>query len=358
MVDTTALSTTTLRSATGVDRLALLAELRSETERLLDSVIPPDGDIAYVEFSISPNIGNHLMWLATMNYLRSRGRRVSYVAHHLNYRGEDLRRAIGGGPILITGGVGASGLWPAIRGVRHQVITDCPDNPIVMLPQTVTFRNQAERVESQVVINSHRNLTLLPRDRVSLEEARASYPSARVLLSPDLAFLLPPQRRSRPADHRVVWLARDDIEGAGLVPPQSAHRFDWAWMPASEWRRAYLLMRASGVVSRLRDRVSGATVQGIVNPLLVRSYEQISKLMLRYGNQIADRGEVFVTDRMHGHLLALLRGQPTVLLPDAFGKNRAIYDEWSSPFPDVHWAESVEAALRLDVLRRPGAITA
>jgi exopolysaccharide biosynthesis predicted pyruvyltransferase EpsI len=345
----------TTEASIGAERLVQLAELRAQVEAVLDSVIPPDGDVAYIEFSIGPNVGNHLMWLATMNYLRSRGRRVNYVAHHNNYRPDDLRRAIGDGPILITGGVGASGLWPAIRGVRHQVIIDNPNNPIVMLPQTVTFRTQAERRESQIVLGSHPKLTLLPRDLVSLDEASASYPAAAVLLCPDLAFLLPPQRRRRPADRRVVWLARDDIEGTALVPPDDVHRFDWAYMPPSEWRAAYLLMRASGVVSRLRKRVRRPAIQELANSLLVRSYARISQLMLAYGNQIADEGEVFVTDRMHGHLLAVLRGQPTVLLPDKFGKNRSIYDTWSRRFDCVHWAVSVEEALRLDVLAGMGA---
>jgi pyruvyl transferase EpsO len=332
-------------SGAGKDRLSMLADLRAETERILDSVIPPTGDIAYVEFSINSNVGNHLMWLATMEYLHSRGRRVGYVAHHNNYRAEDLRRAIGNGPILVTGGVGASAIWPAIRALRHQVITDNPRNPIVLLPQTVTFRNQHERAESQAVLGSHRNLTLLPRDHVSLDEATAGYPSARVELCPDLAFLIPPQRRRREANHRAVWLARNDIEATGMMPPQGVYQFDWAFPSASEWRTAYALTRASGVVSRLRKRVRQPAFQRAANRALVSAYELIARLTVAYGNDIADRGEVFVTDRMHGHLLALLRGQPTVLLPDAFGKNRSIFEAWSSRFECVHWADSVEEAM-------------
>jgi len=153
-----------------------------------------------------------------------------------------------------------------------------------------------------------------------------------------------------------VWLAREDVEGAGFKPPEDVHRFDWAWMPPSTWRRAYVLMRASGAISRLRGRVHRPVVARFANPPLVGAYERISRLMLACGNRMADRGEVFVSDRIHGHLLAVLRGQPTVLLPDAFGKNRSIYDEWSSRFPDVYWGESVEEALGLQVLSRVGAI--
>lgn len=333
------------------DRLTQLTELREQTERILDSVIPPRGDIAYIEFSISPNVGNHMMWLATMRYLHSRGRRIGYVAHNLNYRPEDLRQAIGGGPILITGGVGAAGIWPAIRAVRHSVIQDNPSNPIVLLPQTVHFRTAEERKESQAVLGLHSNLTLLPRDADSLVEACASFPRALVELTPDLAFLLPPQRRRRPARNSVVWMARDDIETSGVTPPAGVHRFDWAFPEASEWRGAYLLLRASGIASRLRKRVRARGPRRVANAALVRAYETISQLTLDYGNHTADRGEIFVTDRMHGHLLAVLRGQTTVLLPDAYGKNRSIYDTWSSRFDCVHWASTAEEAINLDVFR-------
>jgi pyruvyl transferase EpsO len=104
-------------------------------------------------------------------------------------------------------------------------------------------------------------------------------------------------------------------------------------------------------------RVRQPAFQAVANRALVSTYERISRLTVVYGNDIADRGEVFVTDRMHGHLLAVLRGQPTVLLPDAFGKNRSIFDAWSSRFECVHWADSVEEAVDFIGLR-PGATSA
>ena len=40
-----------------------------------------------------------------------------------------------------------------------------------------------------------------------------------------------------------------------------------------------------------------------------------------------------------------LRGQPVVLLPDRFGKNRAVFDYTSHAYSTVHWADTPAEAL-------------
>ena len=326
-------------------RLDLLRGLRQEVERCLDLYLPPTGDIALIDFPLSPNVGNHLMWLAVMRYLRARGRRVGFVAHYNNYRYPALRQGVGNGPVLIIGGAGMGGLWPRVRDLRHRVISDCRDNPIVILPQTVMFRDQAERAESQAVINAHPRLTVMVRDQVSFETSVRAYPNATVALVPDLAFMLPPQRRRRAAVRPVCWLSRVDVEATGAKPPPGVLAFDWAHLSAGEWRWGYLLMRTSGIVSRIRTRFRIGPLHDASGRALVWFYERIAETFLGYGNQLADRGAVFVTDRMHGHVLAVLRGQPTVLLPDAFGKNRAIYESWTHQFASVTWADLPAEAL-------------
>jgi pyruvyl transferase EpsO len=333
------------RDSTTGERPGLLDELRIQVERGLDRYLPPEGDIALGDFSLNPNVGNHLMWIAVMRYLRSRGRRVGYVAHHANYSGADLRRAIGRGPILILGGAGMSGLWPLVRDMRHQMISECRDNPVVILPQTVIFRDVAEQGESQAVVDKHPNITVLARDEVSLAVAQRTYSQARVAMVPDLALMLPAQRRKHRPIAPACWLARIDIEASGATAPTGFVRFDWAHLTARQWPVGYGLMRASGALSRVRSRSTGGTIHDLSGRSLVWLYERISETLLRTGNSLADHGAVFVTDRLHGHVLGVLRGQPTVLLPDAFGKNRAIFDSYTHRFSNVFWAETPSEAL-------------
>ena len=86
---------------------------------------------------------------------------------------------------------------------------------------------------------------------------------------------------------------------------------------------------------------------GRCNVALARRYEAASRAILDFGNELADRGRVFVSDRLHAHVLAVLRGQPSVVLPDAFGKNRALYESWTSGFEHVRWADTPAEAFAI-----------
>lgn len=324
---------------------AALKDLGAEVARGLDRHIPPEGDVALADFSLNPNVGNHLMWLAVMRYLRSRGRRVRYVAHDLNYRHEDLRRAIGRGPVLIIGGTGMGGLWPTVRDMRHRLIAESHENPVVILPQTVTFRDDDDQRESVSVLDAHPRLTLLARDDASVALARRTYGRTEIALVPDVAFMLPAQQRRRAASASACWLARIDIEASGASVPPGVVTFDWAHLTPRQWPVGYGLMRASGVLSRTRRRVRAGALHDVSGRGLVWLYEVISRAVLSTGNALADRGTVFVTDRLHGHVLAVLRDQPTVLLPDAYGKNRAIFESYTHRFGNVYWANTPADAL-------------
>jgi pyruvyl transferase EpsO len=55
-------------------------------------------------------------------------------------------------------------------------------------------------------------------------------------------------------------------------------------------------------------------------PLLGHGYELLAREQLRTALRAIGAGEVLVTDRLHGHILALLGGVPHVLLDNSYGK--------------------------------------
>jgi pyruvyl transferase EpsO len=63
------------------------------------------------------------------------------------------------------------------------------------------------------------------------------------------------------------------------------------------------------------------------------------------GCWLLSRGRVLVTDRLHGHILAVLAGQPHVVFDTANGKLRAFYDTWTRR-SGAAWADSAEQAWR------------
>lgn len=322
--------------------------LRQELDGILDAHIPRGAPVALLMFPYDGNVGNHMMWIAICDYLRERGIRVGYVAHGNNFRVRDMARAIGRGPVLFSGGVTISRLWPRHAQIKREVAAAFPHNPLISLPSTIIFIDRDDRDHAGGIFGSHRNVTVLARDPVSCANAREAFPdTVRVLTAPDLAFRLPTQPiRGQPV-RDILWIARDDIEGVIGSPPSDVHVFDWPHDLSKHIPRAYITMRGSGILSRLRLSSAGRVVGPYIDASLASLYRLASHSVLSYGNHYLDTGRVLVTDRLHPHVLTALRRQPVVLLPDKFGKNRAVYDHFTSNHPLVKWASSPAEALRL-----------
>jgi len=63
------------------------------------------------------------------------------------------------------------------------------------------------------------------------------------------------------------------------------------------------------------------------------------------GLRLFSQARAVVTDRLHGHVLSTLLGIPNVLLPDAYGKNRGLYESWTRSLPGCAFAETPDQAL-------------
>jgi pyruvyl transferase EpsO len=321
-------------------------EFRDTIDQRLDEYIPAGEPAALLQFPYDGNVGNHMMWAATADYLERRGVPLAYVAHGNNFDVEMLRRTVGRGTVLFLGGVTVSRLWPRHAEVKRLVAEALPDNRLISLPATMLFVDSADGEGAGELFGAHRRVTLMARDPRSEREARGVFPAhIDVLTVPDMALRLGPQPRRSPAEFDVIWLARDDLEGVGTRPPENVFVFDWPKL--LEIRRAYYALRASGVFSRARARVPVLPYRRLVAPAMAQLYRLASHEVLSFGNRVLDRGKVLVTDRMHPHIHAALRGQHVVLLPDKFGKNRAVFDGFTHRLTRVHWADTPAEALAL-----------
>ncbi len=320
---------------------ALFERQSAEICAVLDKYIPANKPIAFIPFPFDGNVGNHMMWIAVNAYLETRGIRVAYTAQPWTLNVDHLKRAVGDGTIVFLGGVSVSRLWPWHAEVKRKVAAACPDNRLVSLPSTMILIDDEDRAEASTLFEGHSDAHMLARDELSAQSGGDAFPrSVNVETVHDTAFMLPPQPRNRQAaEMDVIWLARNDHEGAGFARPEDIMIFDWP----STLEPYSPDVLSSRVCSKIRD------VAPVFNPLtnraLNRAYMSVSRTMLRRGNQALDRGRVLVTDRLHPHVLAALRGQYCVMLPDLYGKNRAVWDYSSEAYSTIYWADNPEEAL-------------
>jgi exopolysaccharide biosynthesis predicted pyruvyltransferase EpsI len=317
---------------------AAIAALAREAERVLRPLVRPGERCALLDFPNHGNVGDSAIWLGTRALLQRLGARVVYASDFLTLRAPTLRAAVGDGPIFLQGGGNLGDLWPAFQRFREEVIESFPESPIVLLPQSIHFEDRHNLARARQVFRAHDRLTLLVRERQSLELARAQL-ELPATLCPDLAFGLGPLRRSSAPTEDLVLLARRDRETAG-----DRAAFHVSGGRDVDWAHDGLLVDAIRAFARraLRPRLLGDLWRGVL-PI----YDAFARVRLRAGIRLLSQGRVVVTDRLHGHVLCVLLGIPHVALDNSYGKVSGTIEAWTGRLPVVSVASTPERALEL-----------
>ena len=338
------------------DRYALLngSALSSDRNeqlrgRLVDTfrpLIDLDRPVALVDYPASRNSGDHLIWVGEKALIAALGLRLAYECAAATYDSAAMRRAIGGGTLLMHGGGNFGDLYGVYHAFRLRVLEDFPDNPVVVLPQTVMFFADTELQDTVRRFARHGNVTIAARDVLSLHVLERSFgDAARVVLAPDMSFMLGPMRRSCAPNFAVVWISRTDLEASYGGDLATA-----AKLPA--------LRRVTADMGAFDDGLGGTVAAEVCATKLFVSdwyriqvpsedaaahyraldFDQRSRFWVDRALRIVSAGRVVVTDRLHGHILCTLAGIPHVFINNTYGKNFSYYESWSRPSSLCHLA--------------------
>lgn len=338
------------RRTTGPD-LELIAGLQDELTRQVAPLIPRDRRVALIDFPNHGNVGDVLIWLGQRRWLRDHDYDVAYVCDQRSYSPHTLRKRIGRGTVLIHGGGNLGDLWPQWQAFRERVVAELPDQRIVQLPQSIHFREEGNARRAAAVLDAHPDLHLLLRDEASLAFARERF-AARSALCPDFAFGLGPLARPAEPDLDRLVLSRTDAErsAAALDAGGADHAFvtDWTVQRPTDtgysqtWER---LQHHSWHFGRRLNRPTPPTMLALDGLGVV--YEWLARDRARFGRRLLSRGRVVVTDRLHGHVLALLLGIPNVVLDTGYGKIAGFVEAWTASAAASRIAQTPEDAARL-----------
>lgn len=317
----------------------LIASLAQKIDEVLKSLVPSGGKCALLDFPNHGNVGDNAIWLGEKAYLRSINASVVYTSDIATYSKAKLKKRLQGGILFLHGGGNLGDVWLPHQRFREEVISDFPDVQIIQLPQTIHFKEKVNLERARLILNSHPNLTLLVRDVRSLEIARNEF-RAHSYLCPDMAFMLRDLPRTEPPQSKIVWLARTDMESSGYSCPKAepdVYQADWRRDPRS------LVFRANNFLTR-HSRRKTPVLRGFARSISC-AYDALARHRLRRGCTILSKGQVVVTDRLHGHIISVLLGIPNVLLDNSYGKVKSFYETWTKSCDITVWAESLEEAL-------------
>lgn len=330
---------------------ALVEKLSAEIGSVLAALIPPGTRVALVNFPNHPNAGDPALWLGELASLRRIGARIIYRASWASYRTDDLARALRPRDVILLHGGGNFGdLYLHNQATtRLRVLEAFPRHRTIQLPQSIWFREAGNRDCLSRLCEAHRDFTLMVREAQSFELARRHF-HVPTVLCPDMVFALGPQLRRTTPRVDILWLARRDVESAGCAPPAAPD------LEVLDWLQALPDEPPASVGFRLARRLNQslhAKVQregagtALERRLLGATFAAMARGWTERGCSILSRGRVVVTDRLHGHILALLQGIPHVIIDNSYGKLRTLYETWTYPSPIAHWAADAGQALTL-----------
>jgi exopolysaccharide biosynthesis predicted pyruvyltransferase EpsI len=332
--------------------------------QLLQQALAPLGQprqCALLNYPNHVNIGDHMIWAGTVDYLqRVNQTRIAYTGAPDSYSERSLNLALSpADPILLHGGGSLGDLWPDRQEFHERVVAGNPNRPVIVLPQSMHFRDAGRARRAADIFNAHGGLTLFMREQCSYARACELFTNCRVHLAPDMAFQLAGFFDSaRPAAATTLLLSRRDHEAlpgsermAGI---DHAHQdwvsFErkWRWgrhsIPLSRtlarwyregWQRRFLApgeyrLRAAWLDDLRADPATSALAAG--------PGCGFSLGLIWDGCHQLRSHRALVTDRLHAHLLATMLGMPSLLRPNSYDKNKSFHETWLS---DIPWCRFV-----------------
>jgi pyruvyl transferase EpsO len=279
---------------------------------------------------------------------------VSFGCDYRTYAPDALAESLDGGIILLNGGGNLGDLWPREQGLRERIFQDFPDTPIVQLPQSMHFDDPENLVRFRGLVEGRDDVVFLLRDDQSL--GRAQKLGVQTLLCPDAAFLLDAPTTRQDPETNIVCVLRSDREGRGLPAPAGEGVEVVDWLAVAEHEQP---LEAIARAEQLEDAImvrtegDGPALSALAASLLDVYDEQARRRVVRAFTSL-ERGRAVITDRLHGHILALLLGMPHVVMDNRYGKLRSYYETWTSGSEVARWADTPDAALELahDLCRR------
>lgn len=216
----------------------------------------------------------------------------------------------------------------------HRVIIEAfKDTKILMMPQTIFFKSEANKMRTSEIYNMATNMLFLARDKISYYMAIGMFPDVNVKLFPDIVTSLIGTRYYNYTREDIVMCCRNDSEQFYSSEEMNILKVK--------------LSLHSNVI------ITDTTKSDKTSKFLENYITHVNGEIDQYAHC-----KVLITDRFHGMIFSLVAGTPVIVLKTTDHKV-TVGAEWFDIFSDyVFLANSLEHAyeLALEVMKKPLAL--
>lgn len=284
--------------------------------------------VLFFDYPLHTNVGDLLINLGTEEFFRD-----SHINVWKRYSCFDLPRVIPNMDpdvvILCQGGGNFGDIYPYYQKGREALLERFPHNRIVVLPQTVYFKEQKAAKESIKRFKTHGNVHIFLRDEKSICTVQEGGLTTASLM-PDMAHYLwgTITRPDKSASRDTLRFIRRDAEAKpllGSVPGDAMPSYDW-WtlLPGFQLSAAKYLLRFISLQNHLGFPWQKHHLWYPMRDIL------ISEAIKRFADY-----RRLETNRLHAMILGTLLKMPVSAGDNSYGKLSSYYKAWLANHPDV-----------------------
>lgn len=212
--------------------------------------------------------------------------------------------------------------WFAEESLRQGFIVKRVNSKPVIFPQTIFYSDTESghaKLQASIPIYNDPNVTIVAREKQSFDILQKVYPSAKILLTPDIVL------SSTMDDYGVIPAERNGVLFVTRSDPEKS-------VSDTTWEKLEKTVTHNGKAYRHTDMYSEIPVTKDNRAECVR------KKMQEFCG-----AELVITDRLHGMVFAALTGTPCIVFSNYNHKVKGTYD-WICYLPYIRYVESVEEA--------------
>jgi len=259
-------------------------------------------DVALLMLPQHGNLGDQAITLAELKFIKEIFSNITTIYNIDNFGKYIHNNTL----ILLHGGGNIGWIYSYEEENRRKIIQLYPNNNIVILPQTIYFEKKNEeqqRITSQIYSN-HSKLTIITRDKISLNIAKNIFKKNNILISPDL----------------VTYL--DD-----LIDENDNKRKGALFLLRRDGEKSLDMNTENQFISLIKKSYNYCEVSDTNNiSLKIHNINESKKYVTNILKNIS-QNEIIITDRLHGMIFSVITRTSCIVIKSYNHKISSSY-EW------------------------------
>ncbi|WP_209122917.1 polysaccharide pyruvyl transferase family protein [Alkalihalobacillus sp. BA299] len=301
-------------------------KLKKQLSKIND-VIPRGSKVYYFDYPVYNNVGDMLIWQGTEKFFKENNIRVikRFSYHMVKFMLEKNEIQVQKNIIIVCQGGGNFGdLYKIHQELRILLVKNFPSNRIVVLPQSIYYKDKSESEKDFKVFRKHDDFHLYVRDIESFNIASKYLKT--IYLSQDMAHALYPiKTNTKPTIKNLYFLRKDkervDSDYIKEINP-TQEEFDWHLLYSPLDRKILNLFSRAHNSYKIQKLLSSFIISKL--------YFIYTSYIIKKAIKLFEKHENIITSRLHGHILACLMDKKNIVIDNSYGKNSGYYNCWTN----------------------------